>query len=80
MDIHQELTTLFRDIFADPGLELTDETSADNIAMWDSTMHIVLIFAIEDRFDFKFSSDELEALSVVGNLKSVISAHQSQAR
>ena len=72
MDIHQELTDVFRDTFADPGLELTDATNADEIAMWDSAMHIVLIFAIEDRFGFKFSQSDLEGLANVGELKAAI--------
>lgn len=72
MDIHQELTSVFREIFVDPGLELTDSTTAEDIEMWDSTMHIILIFAIEDRFGFQFTSNELETLSDVGAIKSVI--------
>lgn len=78
MNIHDELTEIFRDTFAEPDLELTDETDAEDIAMWDSTTHIVLIFAIEDRFGFKFSAAELEGLANVGDLKASI-AHHVQA-
>jgi acyl carrier protein len=72
MDIHEELTAVFRDIFGDPDLVLSDSTTADDIEMWDSAMHVVLIFAIEDGFGFKFTGSELETLSDVGTLKSVI--------
>ncbi|WP_109314013.1 acyl carrier protein [Ruegeria sp. AU67] len=72
MDIHQELTFVFRDILASPTLELSNETTAEDIDQWDSAMHIVLIFAIEDRFGFKFSGGELETLYDIQSLKSVI--------
>ena len=72
MDIDQELTHVFRDILGDPALELTDETTAEDVAGWDSASHVVLIFAIEDRFGFTFSGDEFETLSNIGTLKAVI--------
>lgn len=75
MNIDKELTAVFRDIFADPGLEITDDSSAEDIPLWDSTMHVVLIFAIEDRFDFKFTSEELEKLLTIKDIKAAISSH-----
>jgi len=79
MDIHSNLTEIFRDTFGDPGLDLTDETTAEDVAMWDSTTHIVLIFAIEDRFGFKFAHSDLEGLGNVGDLKAAINRRVTAA-
>lgn len=79
MDIDAELTQVFRDTFADPGLVVTDATSADDIPAWDSSTHIVLIFALEDRFGIQFSHGDLESLSNVGDLKAAIARRTDAA-
>lgn len=79
MDIDVELTQLFRDTFADPGIVLTDATTAEDIAAWDSSTHIVLIFALEDRFGIQFSHSDLETVSNVGDLKAAIARHTNAA-
>src|SRR6056297_1307378 len=48
IDIEKELQSVFRETFSDPNLVLGDETSAEDIAEWDSASHITLIFTIED--------------------------------
>ena len=56
--IFEELTEIFRDIFDDEEIELTDETTADDIEDWDSLEQINLLVAIEKKFSIKFKLDE----------------------
>lgn len=40
--VKSRLTTVFRDVFDDDGIELSDSTTADDIEAWDSLEHITL--------------------------------------
>ena len=48
MALHERLQDVFRDVFDDPGLVLTDTTTAADIPDWDSLQHVTLLFRIED--------------------------------
>jgi acyl carrier protein len=65
MDILTKLQEIFRDIFDDETIILTNETTQDDIGDWDSLAQINLIVAIRKEFKVEFSMEE------VGNLKSV---------
>ena len=57
---------IFRDIFDDPSLEITDTTSAEDIEDWDSMNHLNLVSAIEKKFSIRFALGELQTLNNVG--------------
>ena len=71
--IYSQLTAIFRDVFDDETLVLTPETTANDVAGWDSLNHINLITAIEGRFKIRFKTAELESLRNVGHLVEIIS-------
>jgi acyl carrier protein len=70
--IYSKLTPIFREVFDDDSIVLTPETTAADIADWDSVAHIGLIVAIEQRLGIRFKSSELEALHNVGHLAGII--------
>ncbi|MBQ3009203.1 MAG: acyl carrier protein [Oscillospiraceae bacterium] len=70
--IFEELTEIFRDIFDDEEIELTDETTADDIEDWDSLEQINLLVAIEKKFSIKFKLDEVSHLANVGDMVSLV--------
>ena len=55
MEIHERLVDVFRQVFDDETLRLTDETTADDIEGWDSVAHINLMFSIEQAFGVQFN-------------------------
>jgi len=67
--VHDELEQLFRDVFGDDTIELTEETTARDIPQWDSLGHVNLMFAIEERFGVRFRGNELAEFANVGELK-----------
>jgi acyl carrier protein len=71
-DVLTKLTSIFRDVFDDESLIITDETTASDIEDWDSLSHIDLIAAIEKQFAIKFTTREITDLKNVGDFTSVL--------
>lgn len=70
--ILKELEVIFRDIFDDEDIVLTDATNSDDIEDWDSLEQINLLVAIEKKFNLKFKLDEVSNLANVGDMVSLI--------
>ncbi|RAP35864.1 acyl carrier protein [Candidatus Marinamargulisbacteria bacterium SCGC AAA071-K20] len=71
-EIFEETQEIFRDIFDDEELVITDETNADHIEDWDSLNHINLVTAIEKSLVIHFALGELEGLKNVGDMIELI--------
>ena len=78
-DIYAKLTELFRDIFNDDDISLSDETTADDIDGWDSLSNIQLILAVESAFTIRLSAAQVSSLAKLGDLVSVIDAKISRS-
>lgn len=57
---------------------LSAALSADDVEGWDSIKQVDIIIAVEERFDIKFSTKELDQLDCVGDLVSFIVAKASK--
>jgi acyl carrier protein len=64
----EALERVFRDVFGDEGIVLTDETTASDIAQWDSLGHVNLMFSVEERFQVQFEGNQLAEFANVGEL------------
>ncbi len=64
--VRAELQEVFRQVFGDDEIVLTDATTADDIDGWDSLMHINLIIAMEKRFGVKFAAAEIAGMKAEG--------------
>ncbi len=71
-EIFGQLTEVFRDIFDDDSIELTDETTAADIEDWNSFTHITLISDIEDAFGIRFGMKDVVGLKNVGEMADLI--------
>lgn len=67
-EIFIKLNEIFIDVLDLDEVELTDETSANDIEEWDSLSHIQLIVAIEKTFGIKFTSLEIMKWKNVGEM------------
>lgn len=74
MELHDRLEQVFRLVFADDTLTLTDETTAADVEGWDSVAHINLMFSIESEFGIQFPGNELAEMRNVGELKQFLQA------
>ena len=69
MSVHERLEELFRTVFNNDELSLTDETTAADVEGWDSVAHINLMFSIESEFGIQFAGNELAEFADIGALK-----------
>lgn len=74
-EIFKTLTEICEDVFEVTDLELTDDTTADDIEEWDSLTHLSLMNEIELEYGFKFSLAEMKSLKNVGELVDTIQKH-----
>jgi len=71
-EIFIKVQDIFRDIFDDISLEISDLTNANDIEDWDSLEQISILVAIEKEFGIKFSIDDVEQLENVGQTIDVV--------
>lgn len=67
-EIFARVEAIFREELELDELELTDETTADDVEEWDSLSHVQLVVAMEKAFGIKFSSREILSWDNVGDL------------
>ena len=73
-NINERLNTVFRDVFDDPSICVTRETTANDIDGWDSLEHITLISAVEDEFGIRFTMGQVSTMKNVGEMMDIIAS------
>ena len=61
-EVMERLTGVFRDVFDDDSIVITDQTTANDIEEWDSLEHINLIDAVEQEFHMQFQMKEVSGM------------------
>ena len=72
MDILEKLEIIFRDVFDDENIILTNETTANDIEDWDSLAQINLVVAIKKEFKINFDLEEVSKYKNVGDMVNAI--------
>ena len=71
-EITTKLANIFKTVFNNQFLMLTNELSANDVDQWDSLSHMILISEIEDAFLIKFKLKELNKMRNVGDMIDMI--------
>lgn len=71
-EIFERLNDVFREVFDDDSITVTDTTVAADIDGWDSLMHITLISAVEDEFGVSFNMKSVVKMKNVGDMVDII--------
>lgn len=71
-EIFERLNNIFREVFDDDSITVTDATTAADIDGWDSLMHITLISAVEDEFGISFNMKDVVKMKNVGDMVDII--------
>jgi acyl carrier protein len=67
-EILKKVNAVFRDIFDNESINVTEKTTAADIEGWDSLNNIQLIVAIEKAFRVKFKTAEIRGWKNVGEM------------
>ena len=73
-EIFEKINNVFRDVFDDESIVVTDTTTSDDIEDWDSLEHINLVVAIEQEFGIKFNMHEVTTMKNVGEMADIIAS------
>jgi acyl carrier protein len=71
-EIVSRLTPIFRDVFDNDALVVSDSMTAADVPTWDSLSNINMIIAVEKAFGVKFSIKDVRNLKNVGELLELI--------
>lgn len=72
MNTMERINKVFKTVFGDENLVVTEETCADDIESWDSLQHINIIAMLEREFGIEFDIDQIISLENVGDMVRVI--------
>jgi acyl carrier protein len=74
-EVWDSLVVVIRETFDDTGLDVTRDTTADDIDAWDSLSNVELMCALEKRFGVHFYTGEIVKMKNVGELVDTIERH-----
>lgn len=72
VDIVTRLQAIFRDELDLPDLEISAQSTPDQIDGWDSLATIRVVAAVEREFELQFEAAQIESISSVADLISMI--------
>lgn len=68
----KKMEVIFRDVFDDDSICLTESTNAKDIEEWDSLTHISILASVQDEIGVSFDMDEIIAMKNVGDMMKAI--------
>lgn len=77
-EIVEKLTDIFRNVFSDDSIELSEEMTPEDVENWDSLTNMMMIEEIQQAFGFRFKLKQLPTLNVVGNIIEAIQQNLDQ--
>jgi len=70
--INEGLTSIFREVFSEPKLTITNEMSSKDVDKWDSLAHLIMLKEVEAYFQITFKIREMAGIQNVGDLITII--------
>ena len=67
------MQNVFREVFDDPSLVITNVTSADDLPGWDSLAQVKLVIGLESEFGVSFTTNEVGEMKSVAQFKAALS-------
>lgn len=70
-----QLKAILGAVFDLPADEIHDETSPENVGLWDSLNHLRLITEIEKVFRIRLAMKEVRAMDSYANIRQIVDHH-----
>ncbi len=71
-EIYTQVREIIADVLDKPDLQLSSDTTAEEVEGWDSFNHINIVVAVEAHFGIKINTAEIEELRNVGELINLV--------
>ena len=72
--ISEQVRNIAADLFAVPLDTITDESSPENLEAWDSAQHLTLVLALEEKFQFQLSPEEIDQMHNIGQIVNMVAS------
>ena len=70
--VFEQVRGIAADLFAMTATKLTPDSSPETVEAWDSTQHLSLVLALEERFGFQLSPEEVEQMQSLAEVARVV--------
>ena len=70
--ILEQIRSISSDIFSVPASSITEQSSPESIEAWDSTQHLNLVLALEEKFNIQLSPEDIEQMRNIGNVAQIV--------
>ena len=70
--IYAALSEILNEVFMTDGMQATPALTAKDVAGWDSFKQIEIMVSVEERFNIKLNTREIDSLKSIGDLANVI--------
>ena len=67
-EVQEDLQEIFRDVFDDESMILSDDTTSADIEGWDSLQQIKIILACEKKLKIRLRARDINALENMGEM------------
>lgn len=74
-DMRADIIQVFSEVFGVAPERFGDETAPATVKGWDSTRHVELVVALEERFNCMFDPDEVPELTSLARIEEIIRSH-----
>lgn len=78
--IFEQVRGIASDLFSIAPGSITAESSPENVEAWDSTQHLNLVLAIEEKFHLQLSPEEMEQMRSIGAIAELVEFKLQAAR
>jgi acyl carrier protein len=78
-DVLNALQDIFRSVFGNPSLTLTEASTAADVPGWDSLQQIKIILACEKKLGIRLRARDINALENVGEMVTHLQAAVTKA-
>jgi acyl carrier protein len=70
--LFEQVRGVASDVFGVPADRMKSESSPETVESWDSTQHLNFVLALEEKFGFQLSPEEMEQMRTVGDAAKVV--------
>jgi len=68
----QQVRSIAADVFGVAEDAITPDSSTENLENWDSIQHLNFVLALEERFGFQLSPEEMDEMRTIGQAAEIV--------